>query len=192
MLRRSFGKAIMAGKKTMKDRSAFHPSHRFNHKGSAAAAATTRMFSSANTPVQFSEGLKDQDRIFQNIYGEHDTSIKGAMKRGDYYMTKEIVQKGWEFTINELKASGLRGRGGAALHQVDGCLVVGAAMLAKAAYIYIRGEYYDEYVALEKAIAEAYAEGKLGKNACGSGYDFDVYVHRGVHQYWLSYDVVIS
>ena len=101
---------------------------RLNQKGSAAAAA--RMFSSANTPVQFSEGLKDQDRIFQNIYGEHDTSIKGAMKRGDYYMTKEIVQKvrsgcnlyhilihgfvkGWEFTINELKASGLRGRGGA-------------------------------------------------------------------------------
>ncbi|EKX37816.1 F subunit of NADH-ubiquinone oxidoreductase [Guillardia theta CCMP2712] len=207
MLRRSLGKAITAAQ-------------RLNQKGSAAAAA--RMFSSANTPVQFSEGLKDQDRIFQNIYGEHDTSIKGAMKRGDYYMTKEIVQKGWEFTINELKASGLRGRGGAGFptglkysfmpkkkdgrpsylvvnadesepctckdreilrHEphklVDGCLVVGAAMLAKAAYIYIRGEYYDEYVALEKAIAEAYAEGKLGKNACGSGYDFDVYVHRG-------------
>mmetsp|Transcript_70310 Transcript_70310/g.187338 ORF Transcript_70310/g.187338 Transcript_70310/m.187338 type:complete len:238 (+) Transcript_70310:3-716(+) len=61
----------------------------------------------------FSGGLKDQDRIFQNIYGEHDTSIQGAMKRGDWYKTADIVQKGWEYTINEIKASGLRGRGGA-------------------------------------------------------------------------------
>ena len=53
----------------------------------------------------------------------------------------------------------------------------------QAAYIYIRGEYYDEYVALEKAVAEAYKEGKLGKNAAGSGYDFDVYVHRGAGAY---------
>jgi hypothetical protein len=38
-------------------------------------------------------------------------------------------------------------------------------------------------VALEKAVAEAYKEGKLGKNAAGSGYDFDVYVHRGAGAY---------
>jgi len=56
-------------------------------------------------------------------------------------------------------------------------------MVAKAAYIYIRGEYYDEAMALEKAVAEAYKEGKLGKNAAGSGYDFDVYVHRGAGAY---------
>jgi NADH:ubiquinone oxidoreductase subunit F (NADH-binding) len=79
----------------------------------------------------FGGGLKDQDRIFQNIYGEHDTSIDGAMKRGDWYKTGEIVQKvifsfkffglarpdshcffqGWEYTINDIKGSGLRGRG---------------------------------------------------------------------------------
>jgi hypothetical protein len=41
----------------------------------------------------FGGGLKDQDRIFQNIYGEHDKSIEGAMKRGDWYKTGEIVQK---------------------------------------------------------------------------------------------------
>lgn len=41
----------------------------------------------------FSGGLADQDRIFQNIYGEHDTSIKGAMKIGDYHQTDKIVQK---------------------------------------------------------------------------------------------------
>ena len=37
--------------------------------------------------------LTDQDRIFQNIYGQHDTSIKGAMKYGDWHMTDKIVQK---------------------------------------------------------------------------------------------------
>ncbi len=41
----------------------------------------------------FSGGLKDQDRIFQNIYGEHDKSIQGVMKRGDWYQTDKIVQK---------------------------------------------------------------------------------------------------
>mmetsp|Transcript_55861 Transcript_55861/g.132081 ORF Transcript_55861/g.132081 Transcript_55861/m.132081 type:complete len:458 (+) Transcript_55861:35-1408(+) len=172
-------------------------------------------------------GLKDQDRIFQNIFGEHDTSIQGAMRRGDYYMTDKIVQKGWQYTIDELKKSGLRGRGGAGFpsglkysfmpkhkpdarpsylvinadesepctckdreilrnepHKlIDGCLIVGAAMVAKAAYIYIRGEYYDEAIALEKAIAEAYKAGKIGKNASGSGYDFDVYLHRGAGAY---------
>jgi NADH:ubiquinone oxidoreductase subunit F (NADH-binding) len=43
--------------------------------------------------------------------------------------------------------------------------MVGSAMLAKAAYIYVRGEYYDETIALETAVAEAYKAGKLGKNA---------------------------
>lgn len=37
-------------------------------------------------------GLKDEDRIFTNLYGKHDVSLKGAMKRGDWYKTKEIVQ----------------------------------------------------------------------------------------------------
>lgn len=62
---------------------------------------------------------------------------------------------------------------------IEGCLVAGFAMAAKAAYIYIRGEFWHEYNQLEKAVAEAYQKGFLGKNACGSGYDFDVYVHRG-------------
>lgn len=58
-------------------------------------------------------GLKDQDRIFQNLYGHHGTDLKSAMKYGDWYKTKEIVQKGHDWLINEIKASGLRGRGGA-------------------------------------------------------------------------------
>ena len=62
---------------------------------------------------------------------------------------------------------------------VEGCLVAGRAMNATAAYIYIRGEFIHEAAVLQNAINEAYAEGLIGKNACGSGYDFDVYVHRG-------------
>ena len=66
---------------------------------------------------------------------------------------------------------------------IEGCLVVGRLMNANAAYIYIRGEFYHEATILQRAINEAYAEGCIGKNACGSGYDFDVYLHRGMGAY---------
>jgi len=66
---------------------------------------------------------------------------------------------------------------------IEGCLVSGFAMRARAAYIYIRGEFFNEAMVLEEAIHEAYVAGYLGKNACGSGYDFDVYVHRGAGAY---------
>lgn len=66
---------------------------------------------------------------------------------------------------------------------VEGCLIGGFAIGAVAAYIYIRGEFAHEYHCLERAIAEAYDAGLLGKNACKSGYDFDVYVHRGAGAY---------
>jgi NADH-quinone oxidoreductase subunit F len=66
---------------------------------------------------------------------------------------------------------------------VEGALIAGFAMRARAAYIYIRGEFIRESQALEKAVAEAYAAGLLGKNAAGSGYDFDLFVHRGAGAY---------
>ncbi|KAJ3108503.1 NADH dehydrogenase [ubiquinone] flavoprotein 1, mitochondrial [Phlyctochytrium bullatum] len=172
--------------------------------------------------------LKDSDRIFTNLYGRHDFGLKGAMKRGDWYKTKEILLKGHDWIINEVKASGLRGRGGAGFpsglkwsfmnkpggpdgrprylvinadegepgtckdreimrhdpHKlVEGCLIAGRAMNANAAYIYIRGEFYNEASNLQVAINEAYKAGLIGKNACGSGYDFDVYIHRGAGAY---------
>ena len=58
-------------------------------------------------------GLKDEDRIFTNLYGKHDPFLKGAMKRGDWYNTKELMLMGPDWIVNEIKASGLRGRGGA-------------------------------------------------------------------------------
>ncbi|KAL6753423.1 NADH:ubiquinone oxidoreductase 51 kDa subunit [Haematococcus lacustris] len=171
-------------------------------------------------------GLKDEDRIFQNIYGRHDISIKGAESRGDWYRTKDILVNGRDWIIDQMKKSGLRGRGGAGFpsglkwsfmpkatdgrpsylvvngdesepgtckdreimrHEphklVEGCLVAGTAMGARAGYIYIRGEFVNERKAVEKAVAEAYAKGYLGKNACGSGVDFDLFVHYGAGAY---------
>ncbi|KAJ1912188.1 NADH dehydrogenase [ubiquinone] flavoprotein 1, mitochondrial [Tieghemiomyces parasiticus] len=178
-----------------------------------------------NVPKTYG-GLRDQDRIFTNLYGRHDYRLKGAQARGDWYKTKEILLKGDDWIINEVKASGLRGRGGAGFpsglkwsfmgksspgrprylvinadegepgtckdreimrhdpHKlVEGCLVAGRAMNANAAYIYIRGEFYNEASSLQVAIDEAYKAGLIGKNACGSGYDFDVYIHRGAGAY---------
>ncbi|XP_023166306.1 NADH dehydrogenase [ubiquinone] flavoprotein 1, mitochondrial [Drosophila hydei] len=170
--------------------------------------------------------LADEDRIFTNLYGRHDWRLKGAQKRGDWYKTKEIVLKGPDWIINEIKTSGLRGRGGAGFpsgmkwsfmnkpgdgrpkylvvnadegepgtckdreimrhdpHKlVEGCLIAGRAMGAQAAYIYIRGEFYNEASNMQLAIAEAYQAGLIGKDACGSGYNFDVFMHRGAGAY---------
>ena len=66
---------------------------------------------------------------------------------------------------------------------IEGCLLASYAMQAHNCYIYIRGEYYNESVVLEKAIAESYDAGLIGKNACGSGWDLDIYVHRGAGAY---------
>jgi len=66
---------------------------------------------------------------------------------------------------------------------VEGCLVAGFAMKARAAYIYIRGEFYYEGSNLQAAINEAYAKGYIGPNSCGTGYNFDIYLHRGAGAY---------
>ncbi|NWR25433.1 NDUV1 dehydrogenase, partial [Emberiza fucata] len=170
--------------------------------------------------------LRDEDRIFTNLYGRHDWRLRGALRRGDWYKTKEILLKGVDWILGEIKTSGLRGRGGAGFptglkwsfmnkppdgrpkylvvnadegepgtckdreimrhdpHKLlEGCLVAGRAMGARAAYIYIRGEFYNEASNLQVAIREAYEAGLLGGDACGSGYAFDVFVVRGAGAY---------
>jgi NADH-quinone oxidoreductase subunit F len=57
--------------------------------------------------------LADKDRIFTNLYGLHDRSLKGAMARGHWDGTKALLDKGKDWIIQEMKDSGLRGRGGA-------------------------------------------------------------------------------
>lgn len=66
---------------------------------------------------------------------------------------------------------------------VEGALIAGFAIGAHTSYIYVRGEFYHEAETLQKAVDEAYDAGFLGKNACGSGWDFDVVVHRGAGAY---------
>ena len=170
--------------------------------------------------------LRDEDRIFTNLYGWESHGLKAAQARGDWDNTKKLLEMGRDGIVEEVKASGLRGRGGAGFpaglkwsfmpkesdgrpaylvinadesepgtckdreimrhdpHKLlEGCLIAGFAMGAVAAYIYIRGEFYNEAMALEEAVAEAYDAGLIGKNACGSGYDFDIYVHRGAGAY---------
>ncbi len=169
--------------------------------------------------------LNDADRIFTNLYGWESFSLKDAQKRGDWDKTKSLVKKGSGWIIDEMKASGLRGRGGAGFptglkwsfmpkdsgkphylvvnadesepgtckdrdilrnepHKLlEGCLLAGFAMGAHAAYIYVRGEFFNEGSALLKAIEECYDKGLLGKNAAGSGWDFDVILHRGAGAY---------
>ena len=170
--------------------------------------------------------LSDKDRVYTNLYGLHDWRLAGARARGDWDGTKDILARGRDAIVDEVKASGLRGRGGAGFptglkwsfmpkqsdggpaylvvnadesepgtckdrdilrndpHKlVEGCLVAGFAMGATAAYIYIRGEFYNEARNLQFAIDEAYEAGLIGKNACCSGYDYDVYLHRGAGAY---------
>jgi NADH-quinone oxidoreductase subunit F len=66
---------------------------------------------------------------------------------------------------------------------LEGCLIAGWALGLKAAYIYIRGEFVLGARRLEEAAAELYASGLLGSNILGSGFGYDIYVHRGAGAY---------
>ncbi len=66
---------------------------------------------------------------------------------------------------------------------IEGALLAAFAIQSHVGYIYIRGEFYREAQHLEEAIAEAYKAGLLGKNAAKTGWDFDLYVHRGAGAY---------
>jgi NADH-quinone oxidoreductase subunit F len=66
---------------------------------------------------------------------------------------------------------------------IEGCAIGCYAIGAKVAYIYIRGEFYHVQEVLEAEIEKAYKAGYLGKNIFGSGFDCDVFVHRGAGAY---------
>lgn len=66
---------------------------------------------------------------------------------------------------------------------LEGILLTAVAIGAHVCYIYIRGEYYAEWKCLSSALAEAYENGFLGKNAANSGWDLEVYIHRGAGAY---------
>ena len=66
---------------------------------------------------------------------------------------------------------------------IEGTLLAGRAIRANVGFIYIRGEFINEEKILDKAIQESYQKGFLGDNACGSGFSFDLHLHRGAGAY---------
>jgi NADH-quinone oxidoreductase subunit F len=164
--------------------------------------------------------------IFKNI-GREDSKIDvdTYIRDGGYEQLKKAVTMSRIDIVNEVKTSGLRGRGGAGFpcgvkwsfikpdekkpvylianadesepgtfkdrhiihedpHQLlEGILISCFAINAHIAYIYIRGEFPTGARILEHAIEEARAKNFLGKNILGSGFDVDVYIHRGAGAY---------
>ena len=171
--------------------------------------------------------LKDQDRIFRNIYGLEDVWLNRRTRtRRSGTAPRQLVDLGRETIIENVKASGLRGRGGAGFstgmkwsfmpkdvgerphylvinadesepgtckdreimrndpHKlIEGALIASFAMQANAAYCYVRGEFFRETEALQRAVDEAYENELIGDNACGTGLKFDFYIHRGMGAY---------
>ncbi len=173
--------------------------------------------------------LSFENKIFTNLSGEQSFSLGFAQKRGDWHDTAIFLNHGADYIIEQIKSSGLRGRGGAGFptgmkwsfvpkkenqhtgkphylvinadesepgtckdrdilryepHKLlEGALLASRAINAKTCYIYIRGEYFREAEVLQKAIDEAYDAKLIGKNACNSGYDLDIYIHRGAGAY---------
>ncbi len=162
--------------------------------------------------------LNPSDRIFTNLNGQESPDLSAARLRGDWDGTEALLATGREAIVEEIKASGLRGRGGAGFptglkwsfmpkevkkphylivnadesepgtckdreilrHEphkiIEGAVLAGFAIGAKRAFIYVRGEFWTEANALDKAIAESYAAGLLGQG-------FDITVHRGAGAY---------
>ncbi|MEO1090800.1 MAG: NADH-quinone oxidoreductase subunit NuoF [Pseudomonadota bacterium] len=170
--------------------------------------------------------LHDRDRIFTDLYGELGPGLDAAKARGDYDGLKDLILIGRAEIVDQMKKSGLRGRGGAGFptglkwsfmpketdggpvylvvnadesepgtckdreimrHEphklIEGCILAAVGMGCSAGYIYIRGEFVREAEVLERAIAEAYEAGLLGKDILGTGLDFELYLHRGAGAY---------
>lgn len=170
-------------------------------------------------------GLKDNrgmKLLLEHIDKPGIQSIDGYIKNGGYRsVEKALKQLSPDQLVEEVKTSGLRGRGGAGFPTgmkwsfldkksdkpkylvcnadesepgtfkdrflmehiphllIEGMIVSSFALTAKTSYIYVRGEMMYIIRILEKAIAEAYAKGYLGKNILGSGYDLDLFVQAG-------------
>ena len=169
--------------------------------------------------------LQDKDRIFTNLFGHHSPDLEAAKQRGAWNGTHEMLQQGRDWIIEQMKASGLRGRGGAGFptglkwsfmpkevgarphylvvnadesepgtckdreimrHDphllIEGCLIASFSMQAHACYIYLRGEYVTERLAMEKAVKEAYEAKLIGEDNV-HGWPFHVYIHHGAGAY---------
>jgi len=167
----------------------------------------------------------DEVKVISQRFGLGATNIDKYVELGGYASLKKCIEQGPEWVINEMKASGLRGRGGAGFptglkwsfvpkqnphpkyvlvngdesepgtckdhvifledpHSIiEGTIIAGLAIGAKRGFIYLRGEYRYLIEIMDKAIADAYAKGYLGKNIMGTGFDFDAMSHTGAGAY---------
>ena len=167
----------------------------------------------------------DEVKIISRRFGQGAADIEKYLELDGYKAVRTSIEKGPEWIINEMKASGLRGRGGAGfptglkwsfvpkqsdkpkyvlvngdesepgtckdhlifLHDphsvIEGTMIAGLAIGAKMGFIYLRGEYRYLLKIMEKAVADAYAKGFLGKNIFGSGVDFDIVTQTGAGAY---------
>ena len=167
----------------------------------------------------------DEVKIISRRFGMGATDIDRYLELDGYKAVQKALQIGPEAIINEMKASNLRGRGGAGFpagmkwsfvpkesakpkyvlcngdesepgtckdrlifehdpHAViEGVMIAAIAINSHKGYIYIRGEYRYLLEIMQRAIADAYAKGFLGKNIFGSGYDLDIYWHGGAGAY---------
>ncbi len=167
----------------------------------------------------------DEVKIISRRFGQGAAEIEKYLELDGYKAVRTSIEKGPEWIITEMKASGLRGRGGAGfptglkwsfvpkqsdkpkyvlvngdesepgtckdhlifLHDphavIEGTMIAGLAIGAKMGFIYLRGEYRYLLTIMEKAVADAYAKGFLGKNIFGSGVDFDIVTQTGAGAY---------
>src|SRR5580658_5799414 len=168
----------------------------------------------------------DEVKIISRRFGMGAEKIDRYIELGGYEAAKKCLAQGPEWIIDEMKASGLRGRGGAGFptgmkwsfvpkqsakpkyvlvngdesepgtckdhvifledpHSViEGTIIAGLAIGAKTGFIYLRGEYRYLLKIMEKAVADAYARGFLGKNIFGKdGVNFEIITQTGAGAY---------
>jgi NADH-quinone oxidoreductase subunit F len=167
----------------------------------------------------------DEVRVLSRRFGQGAANIEKYIELDGYKATQQAIAEGPEWIINTMKASGLRGRGGAGFPTgmkwsfvpktsekpkyilvngdesepgtckdhvifledphaiIEGTIIAGLAVGAKTGFIYLRGEYRYLLKIMEKAVADAYAKGFLGKNIFGSAFDFDVITQTGAGAY---------
>jgi NADH-quinone oxidoreductase subunit F len=167
----------------------------------------------------------DEVKVVSKRFGLGATSLDRYLELDGYKALQKAIQMGPDAIINEVKASNLRGRGGAGFptgmkwsfvpkqspkpkyvlcngdesepgtckdrlifehdpHAViEGVMIAALAVGSKAGYIYLRGEYRYLLEIMEKAVADAYARGFIGKNIFGSGVDLDIFTHSGAGAY---------
>ena len=167
----------------------------------------------------------EEVKVISRRWGQGAADIDRYIELGGYASLRKCLEQGPEWVINEMKASGLRGRGGAGFptgmkwsfvpkqsekpkyvlvngdesepgtckdhlifredpHSViEGTMIAGLAIGAKMGFIYLRGEYRYLIEIMERALAQAYEHGILGKNIFGTGFDFDALSHTGAGAY---------